>query len=428
MEQAIAAVTNLCSQWSALCEARPNELDLKRIGLDASAEALKELMQGWVETLTLIAGKARRLDPTEGALANAQLTKWADELRAIVANAQNQGVAWLVGQPAFLDRLISISEIISLLAARRAEVAKRLAKQLSEESVENASKLFEAAPLAEALLQKSGDVSNALDQVTQKQSRMEQELQKWSETASGFEGVKQEVESAQSNVVGRAAEVEQLFKDVVGFRTQAETKAGELDQRVAGLTSNVETANEEVRKALASLEAALIDARKQGLAGAFTERGNKIKGERRTWTLAFSGAVLVLLVLAIVFASDLRTFTYQALLVNLMRRLAVAAPMVWIGWYAAKQIGRLGRIQEDYEYKAATALAFQSYKAEVNTVGSDVLMSELLQRAIATFGENPVRLYGSDHHDPVSPVSELIKQLERDDSFKVLKKIVEVVK
>ncbi|EIL89459.1 hypothetical protein UU7_16807 [Rhodanobacter spathiphylli B39] len=268
----------------------------------------------------------------------------------------------------------------------------------------------------------------ALAEIEVQQTKMQKELKTWDDTAAGFSDVQQEIEDAQKTVLGRNAEVEQLYKDIVGYRSQAELKSTELEKRITELNSEVETAKSEASAAVASLQAALIDARKQGLAGAFTDRGAQVKSERRTWGIVFSGAVVVLLVLALAFVSDLTTFTYEALIVNLLRRLAVAGPMIWVGWYAAKQIGRLGRVQEDYEYKAATALAFQSYKAEVASVGDGALTAELLQRAIATFGENPVRLYGTEHHDPVSPVSELLKQIDKDETFKLLKKFSEIVR
>ena len=428
MEQAIAAVTNLRDQWSGLIEARPNELDLNTIGLNASAEMLKTLFQGWLDTLTLLSGKATRLDPTEGALANTQLTKWVNELVSNVVSARSNGGQWLIQQPQFLDRLISISGVISLIAGRRTEIARHLAKQLASESIGSASTLLEAEPKAASFLEKSSDITMALDEIAAQQTKIQKELTEWRDIVAGFEDIQQEVEDTKNTILGRNGEIEQLYKDIVGYRSQAELKSGELERRITELNSEVEKAKIEANTAVASLQAALIDARKQGLAGAFTDRGAKVQKERRTWGIVFSGAVVVLLVLALAFVGDLTKFTYEALTVNLLRRLAVAGPMIWVGWYAAKQIGRLGRIREDYEYKAATALAFQSYKSEVATVGDDALTTELLQRAIATFGENPVRLYGNEHHDPVSPVSELLKQVDKDDTFKLLKKISELMK
>jgi len=428
MQQAVTAVTNLRDQWSGLVEVRPNELDLSAIGLGASAESLRVLFQEWLDTLTLLSGKANRLYPTEAALANTQLTKWVNELAGNVVAARSNGGQWLIQQPLFLDRLISISGVVSLIAGRRAEITKQLAKQLASESIEGASTLLEAQPKAAAFLERSSDITMALDEIDVQQTKMQKELAKWGDTVATFSDMQQEIEDAKNTVLGRNGEIEQLYKDIVGYRSQAELKSGELERRITDLNSEVEKAKIEASTAVASLQAALIDARKQGLAGAFTDRGAKVKNERRTWGIVFSGAVVILLVLALAFVSDLTKFTYEALTVNLFRRLAVAGPMIWVGWYAAKQIGRLGRIQEDYEYKAATALAFQSYKSEVASVGDDALTTELLQRAIATFGENPVRLYGNEHHDPVSPVSELLKQVDKDDTFKLLKKIFELMR
>lgn len=68
-------------------------------------------------------------------------------------------------------------------------------------------------------------------------------------------------------------------------------------------------------------------------------------------------------------------------------------------------------MQEDYEYKAASALAFQSYKDEAKLGGDPELEKKLLEHAIKTFGENPVRLYENHLTEPVSPLQAAIKEL-----------------
>jgi hypothetical protein len=97
--------------------------------------------------------------------------------------------------------------------------------------------------------------------------------------------------------------------------------------------------------------------------------------------------------------------------------------MIWLGWYAAKQLGRLSRIQEDYEYKAATALAFESYRNEVKDSNDDALMSDLLKTTITNFGDNPVRLYEHAVKDAASPTDDLLSKLESNETIKAWVKL-----
>jgi hypothetical protein len=143
------------------------------------------------------------------------------------------------------------------------------------------------------------------------------------------------------------------------------------------------------------------------------------------WTIVFVGAISVLATLSALFVTELVDLTYQTLIIALIRRLALAVPTVWLGWYAARQIGRVARVQEDYEYKAASALAYQAYKGEA-ALGSDPsLIGLLLKHAIDTFGENPVRLYADGATDPVTPIESMFKNVPAEKIAAVAAAIVD---
>lgn len=137
----------------------------------------------------------------------------------------------------------------------------------------------------------------------------------------------------------------------------------------------------------------------------------------------FSRGSVGLVMLSQQFVVDISKLEYQTLIVALLRRAALAAPMIWMGWYAAKQVGRLNRVQEDYEYKAATALAFESYKKEVADIEDNDLMRDLLKKTIDNFGDNPVRLYEHASKDSATPSEDLLKKLESDGTIKILEKL-----
>src|SRR5690606_1728041 len=123
------------------------------------------------------------------------------------------------------------------------------------------------------------------------------------------------------------------------------------------------------------------------------------------------------------FAVDISSLQYEELVVSLLRRIALAAPMVWLGWYAARQVGRLNVLQEDYEYKAATALAFESYRKEIEASGDETLKLELLRTTIRNFGDIPVRLLELNDGDSATPTEELLRKLEADGTLGLLSRL-----
>lgn len=288
--------------------------------------------------------------------------------------------------------------------------------------------IIEAGEVARTLLDNQPKLTDSMAALNSSLEEEKEAVNVLKGAVADFEALKRNVEQIGESASARRGQIEQLYTDADAFRLESERKAEALTKKIDQLLVEVEAANASAKAAHASLDQALVDVRRQGLAGAFSDRGGKVKGERETWGYVFAGSIVILAALAIAFATDLPNFTYQALTVALLRRAAIAAPLIWVGWYSAKQIGRLSRIQEDYEYKAATALAFQSYRDETEDADSDELKVELLKRAISTFGDNPVRLYDEAKGDPASPMSALIKSLKEDDGLKLVKALREVIK
>ncbi len=103
-------------------------------------------------------------------------------------------------------------------------------------------------------------------------------------------------------------------------------------------------------------------------------------------------------------------------------RLALTAPFVWLGWFSARNYGHISRLSEDYEYKEASAKAFEGYKREVGDAHPEMLQ-KLLEQAIQNLGENPIRIFeGKNNHG--SPVQDLIEKVLSDE--KLVAKLKEV--
>lgn len=85
------------------------------------------------------------------------------------------------------------------------------------------------------------------------------------------------------------------------------------------------------------------------------------------------------------------------------------APIIGLGWFAARQYGFTARLRENYTYKVATSMTFYGYKRHADDAGEDVKL-KLLNTAIDNFGENPLRIF-NNHTNHASPRHELLDKI-----------------
>lgn len=227
--------------------------------------------------------------------------------------------------------------------------------------------------------------------------------------------------SSAANIKGLEDDSKAAKDEIDQLRAAALAQEDSLAKRIEATQKTITTTDAEAKAALESVRQALKQVRDQGLAGAFQSRSRNLRNERFVWGSIFLASIILLVCLAIRFSVDLTELTYESLTVNLLRRLGLAAPAVWLGWYAATQLGRVSRVQEDYDYKTASALAYQSYKEEIGALENDALLEKLADLAISNFGESPVRLYEKGpHDDAVTPIQAAVKELPPEKIAAVL--------
>lgn len=161
----------------------------------------------------------------------------------------------------------------------------------------------------------------------------------------------------------------------------------------------------------------LGDSSRAGMAGSFLTRKTELKSPIKLWERVFVGSLVCLILMAVFLISpSLSEHRWD----DLLFRMPLTAPIIWLGWFSAKQYGYNIRLSEDYAYKAASAMAFEGFKRESLDESLDMRAS-LLKTAIKNFGENPIRIYdGKGNH--ASPVQELFEQITED------KKVMELLK
>jgi hypothetical protein len=167
------------------------------------------------------------------------------------------------------------------------------------------------------------------------------------------------------------------------------------------------------------IEALLPKGASAGLAAAFAERRIGLEKTKWIWMGAFILSIACLGISTFHLISLLKTMPADPnqVLREMLYRLPLLAPFVWLGWFSAIQYGNTIRVQEDYAFKEATSKAFAGYRdhmehlAAIDSEDGESAMNLLAAKTIEVLAREPLRIYRRSNRD-VSPTSELAAFIE----------------
>ena len=210
--------------------------------------------------------------------------------------------------------------------------------------------------------------------------------------------------------------------DILVYEANIKALVSDFTTLKAGLEAN-KTKQEDLFKEFEgyrkTIDGLLRDANRTGMAASFTERKNNLDLPMRVWLSVFAFSIIGLVVMGKYYLAPLLD---SGNLEQLPSRLALTAPFVWLGWFAAKQYGYTSRLREDYAYKEASAKSFEGYKREASQVNPEMLKN-LLDTAIKNLGDNPIRIY-SGHENHASPLHEILEKSLKDEKLMDLVKAI----
>lgn len=409
MSKSLEALTALVTQWKQLKTIFPNDGDFVQYGHPGLGyAAIDRILDNWDRTITSLDEKNAWITVPELAVADVGLSIYLQDIYAQVSAASSNGVQWLLTSGHFMQKMADAQSFITGLAVRRFSIARELAKFLADKGEVEIERLIAAEAAATEVVEASKTIAASAEKATQSLGEISGYETQASTAKASAEQYSADAGSAANAAERSKADAAIDQAEVLRLKNDAIQREADLARRVSELNESINATNAEANKARENVAKALRDVKSQGLASSFEKRSRKLNVERWLWTSVFVVAVVALAIISIVLVAELPDFTYQTLVVAALRRVATAAPFVWLGWYAAKQISRVSKIQEDYEYKAASALAYQAYKDEALS-GDPELHKKLLDHAIETFGENPVRLQQDVHLEPHTPLEDLLK-------------------
>lgn len=411
---------SLLENWGHLKQQRTSESDFAVHGVPLTYTALDEYLARLKTLIDALDAKGYWTSSPEVAVADQPIANALSTVNGLVINARSNGIGWLLNS-GFLDALNNARQLIATLTRSQASLNKEIAKVLAEKSEADLELIIASASAAKAIAKIETDAKNHWEILSENSTNASEAIATIRDARDSILALEADASQAGASIKNVQLEAKASKEAIDEIRSEALAQEEVLAKRLEVAEKRVMATDEAAKAAEDSVRKALKQVRDQGLASAFQRRSKQLRNERIAWGVLFLGSIVLLVFLAIHFSRDISVFTFEELSVNLLRRLGLAAPAIWVGWYSAKQLGRVSRIQEDYEYKTASALAYQSYREEVGVLGNDGLVEKLAGIAIDNFGDNPVRLYEQrSHDDAVTPIQAAIQDLPPEKLAAVL--------
>lgn len=224
---------------------------------------------------------------------------------------------------------------------------------------------------------------------------------------------------------GEITEIKKRAEDALSKVSENEAKVSSYAGQVETINKILDEAQAKLTDATEKIKKATADLNKQGLSEAFASTAKAFSDQRKYYIGGFFLSISGLLYVGY---ENKQAFSTIGQSWAALGGAALAAPLVWFGWFCVRQVGLLTRLQQDYEYKTATALAFEAHKKEVlltDGVEGD-LSKRLIDTVIKNFGDNPVRLIEVLKSNHGHPFEEFLSKIKDDKNVeKIVKTILE---
>lgn len=193
-------------------------------------------------------------------------------------------------------------------------------------------------------------------------------------------------------------------KTVLEHLSKSDEIATAHEKRVGDLTH-------ELQKLVDKVEGLLPGATSAGLASSFNKQRSRFQGPQRQWLIMFVICIAVLFLLALPsflsavgWASHPIDQSWTSAWRNLILRLPIMAPVVWLAIYAGRNYMMSLRMEEDYAYKEAISTAFEGYKREMEKITggenqNPTPLTILCTNILKAIAERPGRIYEGKPRD-----------------------------
>lgn len=188
----------------------------------------------------------------------------------------------------------------------------------------------------------------------------------------------------------------------------------ELETRMEQLSKYEKTQNTRHTALFEKIESLLPGATSAGLASAYKEMKESFTSPINNWNWFFIGSVMLMFFATFIsfvhfelgqggnfIFSFANTETIEKTFNNLLFRLPLYVPLVWLAIFASKRRSEAQRLQQEYAHKEALAKSYDSYKTQIEKLekGDQEMLLKLIENSINTIAYNASETLDGKHGD-----------------------------
>jgi hypothetical protein len=434
----VTLVESVRNKWkSNVVQGRPSEQGQLQAHLGGSTNysSIAQQLDDWHTSLKALSGKPRVSASISKPLIRAA-TQCFSSLTTTLDHAGN-GVEWMCIQRNLAVNFTLAEVLVRDITSDHRREADAMVDAAQKRLENDLAALQRGGAIAESLTANHDQISNQIKtldsaaalvdgQVSEMQKSTDEARENVATLVEKFIALKdektQEIDSSllqYKELLGNARSVlneAELMKTQAQLMLDTAIKASaDAEKKHDHAQTQLTDATEKQTATYQRLTKALQSAQMEGLAGSFTTKAEEARNDINKEQKRFEGALLYLSAVGICgLLIELSTGfpkTTEEFFFRLVRTISLAAPGIWVAWAAARKLSALNRVFSDYQYKSASALAYESYRQTVAEAGDDELKRQLLAFAIRSFGENPTRYFDSAKDDPSSPTDSFFSHL-----------------
>lgn len=361
-------------------------LTLSKVTAKTVNAAFKEHSKTIEESLSVFQQKARKTsDEIESLkLSSEENTSKCEE--AVIAIEQ------------FKEKLLDDSEVEST-----STLISNFATQIEEihdELLLLYKKIFEGDSTEDSI---ESEISSALKKSIEESKEIEALLEAITQETKSYKAYHQEVFGVQNDEGelegGLKQEIEIRRKSLDSFKKQQEEKYDALNEEIESLLPGATSA---------------------GLASAFKDLKMSCSDPIRKHSRNFYWSIAILLAVSLISITQKVGFwviefvditSPISMLSNLAYKLPIILPVLWFAAFSAKRRSEAARLEQEYAHKEALAKSYQSFKTQIEALGSGdpALMEKLLSSAIDAIAFNASATLDNKHSDS-PPANELLEK------------------
>jgi hypothetical protein len=226
-------------------------------------------------------------------------------------------------------------------------------------------------------------------------------------------------------VGGLKLEIEQRIKDLENFKSEQEKIYNEeMASRLESLKKYEQEQQANNKNLFEQIESLLPGATSTGLAKAYQDMKESFNKPIKSWNRVFIASIVIMFISTFVSFVDIgivkdnvtTLFSFKQMgdftstLNNLLFKLPLYAPLIWLAIFASKRRSENQRLQQEYAHKEALAKSYVSYKMQIDELNQEdkKLLEKLLDSSINTVSHNASESLDKKHGDS-TPMQETIK-------------------